>query len=102
MLQQIRIAVFALLAMGLIFYGVSFLPPLTSGGSSSPTGLAQERYETVFRNELQYCRNNIDDLNCRCFAQISGMIQADVVHRTPGAVPMNKQALGRMQAEDSC
>ncbi|MDJ0820928.1 MAG: hypothetical protein QNJ09_03830 [Paracoccaceae bacterium] len=100
--QDYRLYLGVILTGGLIVFGVSFFPALTTGGSGSATSSFGPQYEAVFRAELDCCRENADDVNCRCFANISGIIQADTRPRVPGAVYADKQELARWQAAKSC
>ena len=104
MLMDIRLAVYIILASGAVAYGVALFPALTTtgtgtGASDVPDGT---RSEAIRSQELNYCRDNVDDVNCRCFANISGLIQSDTAPRVSGAAYADKQQLARVQAGASC
>ena len=94
-----RILIGVLMAVGLVVYGVSQLPALTSGGSA---GVNEAEFQAAVAKEYEFCREQPQALNCRCFANISGMIQVQSVPKLPGARYANKQELARLQASDSC
>lgn len=85
-----------------IVYGVFSFPALTSGGSGSSSSITPAEFEAVFNQEMDHCLERPDDMNCQCFANLSGTILADKTPRVFGAVYADKQELARSQAERSC
>lgn len=53
--QDNRILLCVIFVSGLIVYGVSFFPPLTTAGTAGPTGSDHTRFDAVFSHELAYC-----------------------------------------------
>lgn len=100
--QNHRILLCIVIVSGLIVYGVSFFPPLTTAGTEDPTSSTPTRFDAVFSQELAHCQKSSYDVNCRCFADISGTILAENNPRVPGVVYANKQELARGQAMGSC
>lgn len=102
MLQDYRIALAIIAATGFAVYGVSHFPSLTTVDSPAPNAADPARAAAIFGRELAYCQENAADLDCRCFADISGAIQARERARLSGWVYADKQELARWQARDSC
>lgn len=97
-----RIYLFIILASGLTVYAVSFVPALTSDDSRGNAHVELRRYEAVFSHELAHCLERSDDINCQCFASISGLIQADESPALANAVYADRRELARGQAAASC
>lgn len=102
MTSDYRLLAFILIGGAAIVYGVFSFPALTSGGSGTSSIISQAEFEAVFSQELDYCTARPDDINCQCFANVSGTILADRTPRVFGAVYADKQELARGQAERSC
>ena len=100
--QDYRISLFVILIVALVAYGIFLFPALTSGGNAKSTGVNQARFDAVFNEEMNYCRSQSKDSNCRCFASISGNIMLQNTPRVPGAVYADKRELARGQAARSC
>lgn len=102
MLKDYRIYLYIISVTGLSLYAVSFVPALTNSGPMSSAHINEQEYTAVFDRELDYCRDQPDDINCRCFAHVSAAIQADRQPQVPNALYADKQELARWQAADSC
>ncbi len=100
--QEFRLSLYVALVGGLIIYGVSFFPALTTSGPPGATAASQARYETVFSGELSYCEGSSQAMDCQCFANISGYIQAEQSTRVSGMAYADKMKLARSQAAGSC
>ncbi|GGX58679.1 hypothetical protein GCM10007385_29330 [Tateyamaria omphalii] len=86
----------------LLAFGVSLFPPLTSGATSVGSGVSQEEYEETVGQELAYCESNSYDVDCACFAQISGHILSQKESRVPFATYPDRTELARGQASKDC
>ncbi|WP_299602139.1 hypothetical protein [uncultured Tateyamaria sp.] len=86
----------------LLLFGISFFPPLTSGGNSAGSGVSQAEYEEITGQELAYCENSAYDVDCECFAEISGHILSQQETKVPFAVYPDRTALARGQASGEC
>ncbi|WP_223423705.1 hypothetical protein [Tateyamaria pelophila] len=102
MASDYRILIPLVLGGAGVVYGVFLFPALTSGGSGSSRAVTPEEFEAVFNQELDYCLERPNGLNCQCFANMSGTILADKAPKVFGAVYADKQELARGQAERSC
>lgn len=97
-----RFCLYVILAGAAAIYGVFLVPPLTTGGNAGLTGISQTKFDETVSQELTYCLEQPNDINCRCFANLSGAILAHNEPRVPGAVYADKQELARGQATGSC
>ncbi|MEH6522551.1 hypothetical protein [Sulfitobacter sp.] len=97
-----RFYLYVVLAGGAAIYGVSLAPPLTTGGNAGMTGISQTKFDETVSQELTYCLEQANEIDCRCFANLSGVILAHNEPRVPGAVYADKQELARGQATGTC
>jgi len=104
MLSDIRIYLGLLLGCSAVIYAASYMHALTNAGGGVNNGVPDRaEFLAVFNDELDYCEENADDLDCQCFANIAGVVIAsDTGERVPGATYPDLHELARMQAEDSC
>lgn len=86
----------------LLVFGVSFFPPLTSGGNAAGSGVSQAEYEEIENQELAYCENSGYGVDCECFAEISGHILSQQNTRVPFTVYPDRTVLARHQASSEC
>ena len=101
-MQEIRLVIYILLFGGTVAYGVSLFPALTSGGEGGRSAEERARFRAAYSEERYYCEAVRMAVNCRCFANISGAIRANLRPRVPGFAYADQQELARWQAEDSC
>ena len=85
-----------------VMYGVFSVPALTSGSISMSFGGSQAELDTAISEELDYCRNQVNNFSCQCFSKLSGTILAHSEPRVHGVVYADKQQLARGQASRSC
>ncbi len=97
-----RIVVFVLFVGTAVVFVVFSMPALTSGGNQGSSGVSQAEFDAVFTQELAYCRAQPDAINCRCFANRSGIILTYKQPKVRGAVYAEKSALARGQAAQGC
>ncbi|WP_299628303.1 hypothetical protein [uncultured Tateyamaria sp.] len=102
MKYEFRMFLYAVLVGGAIIGVVFSFPSLTTGGGTLSAGVSQAEFEAAFGQELAYCQAQPDAVDCRCFANISGLILADAEPRVPGARYADKEELARGQAARSC
>lgn len=86
----------------MLAYGVSLFPPLTSGATSAGSGVSQAEYEATVGQELAYCESHAYDVDCACFAEVSGHILSQKQTRVPFAVYPDRTELARDQASGDC
>lgn len=77
----------------------SLVAPLIPGsrfefGTSKPPSIAAEEYV--------YCRASLPDVNCGCFAGVSGHILSHPVTADPRRTESDRVELARLQARQSC
>ncbi|MEL7132854.1 MAG: hypothetical protein AAGK77_10610 [Pseudomonadota bacterium] len=85
-----------------LIVAVSFVPPLTTGGVEVSSGAVREDIEVTVSGELQHCESLVDDLDCRCYAGVSGYVLAQERVPVPFTQTMNQTELARTQAAQSC
>ncbi len=102
MVGDLRILFGFALSAVLIVYGVLQLPPLTNRGASGSTAINQATFDAVYGEELDHCEGQSESYDCRCFARISGVVQAGEQINIPGATRPDRKELARMQAAGSC
>lgn len=78
------------------------LPPLTSGGTSSSIGVNEAVYRAHVQSERSYCEANRSDVNCKCFAQRSGVVQSFEQPQVRGFTYAEQKSLARAQAAKIC
>ncbi|MBV7393934.1 hypothetical protein [Mameliella sediminis] len=90
-----------LASVALLVAGVNRLPPLTQGGlprtGSPPPGLA-----TAPADPALWCRSNLTDVDCACFAQKAGEVMSTAHEPVQGMAYANRWDLARAQAGQSC
>lgn len=94
-------AAMALATVALLVAGVNQLPPLTQGGlprsGPPPRGAASAPADPI-----AWCRANLPDVNCGCFAQKADEVMSAPHDPLPGAAYMNRWDLARAQAGKGC
>ncbi|MEM9581777.1 MAG: hypothetical protein AAGA08_01545 [Pseudomonadota bacterium] len=90
------------IAAALAVYGVFHFPALTAGGSVGSSGVNQVKFEAVYDEELDYCAEMPESVDCRCFARISGLVRAGDDIQAIGAIRADRKELARSQAAGSC
>lgn len=78
--------------------GSTFTPVISRG--SGPT--ASAKAVAIAKQEYAYCRSNLDDVNCACFADIAGQVLSTDTPEFRGTVAADKFELARSQAMQSC
>ena len=87
------VGVVVVLAVGSLF------PPIVSrSGSTDATAIEV----ATKAQELDYCKSNLDGVNCTCFAGVSGHILSQDTPNFRGTVAANREDLARGQASQSC
>ncbi|MEL7164719.1 MAG: hypothetical protein AAGL96_04535 [Pseudomonadota bacterium] len=81
---------------------VSLFPALDSGGFSPLALIPQDEFDLLVQSEQDHCDAFLDGVNCKCFGDVSGIIQADQTPRVPDAFYADRQDLARWQAADKC
>ena len=89
-------------AVGAIVLGVSQLPPLTTGGTQAGHGVSQAEVQKVIAQELAHCEANAGEVDCECFAGVSGYILSNPEARVPSAYYVDRLELARGQASRRC
>lgn len=78
--------------------GSTFTPVISRGESKPPNAI--EVANGV--QEFTYCQAELSDVNCACFAGISGHILSQEEAAFRGTVSVNRSDLARAQASQSC
>ena len=78
---------------------VSTMPALTSGGER---GNSSEVFRAKMTAEHGYCEGNLTDVDCACFAEKSAHVLANEQPEARGFNYVQRTALARSQARDSC
>ncbi|MFT6022326.1 MAG: hypothetical protein ACI9PY_000435 [Ascidiaceihabitans sp.] len=102
MLKEFRMVLYLILGGSAVLYAVFSMPALTNGGTSNSLGVSQAEFDTAVTQELAFCQNQPDDINCPCFANLSGTILTDKEPRVRGAIYADKLELARGQAAATC
>ncbi|WP_147106493.1 hypothetical protein [Tateyamaria sp. syn59] len=102
MTGDIRIYLVMLAIGGSIILGVSLVPPLTTSGVEIAPGVTQEEFEKAVSQELDYCEGLADDLDCQCYADVSGYIRANESVSVPFTRSIDQTTLARRQAAEDC
>jgi hypothetical protein len=89
----IVIGVIVVLAVGFSF------PPIIARGVQTATGPEVQR---VAKEEHSYCRSNLSDVNCICFARKAAHILIQDRPKIPGFVYSDRAELARGQATHTC
>lgn len=90
-----------LLVVGILVTGVSALPPLTQ--SSTPLENVSPFADAPDNSgPAQFCRANMADVNCACFAQKAQEVLSHPHDPVPGLVYADRWELARGQAGPSC
>ena len=97
-----RILCYVILISTAVILGIFSVPPLTSGGTRTKNGVSQATFDATVSQELAYCQTQPEDINCRCFANISVAILTHNEPRVLGATYADKQELARGQAGHTC
>jgi hypothetical protein len=88
------------LALAILIALVNIVPPLTDGGpSESLTPFATSRAPG---KEAAYCRENLNDIKCICFARKAGHVMESAHMPIRGLVYADRWELARIQAGGSC
>ncbi len=92
--------VFLVAAGSIVALAVGFsFPALTE---STSTGVVGEDAPATVVEESNYCENNLDGVDCRCFGQVSGYIRSESSRKIVGAYNMSKEDLARGQGQSKC
>jgi len=102
MIRNLRLYIALVAIVPAAIYAGSFVPQLTTAGGINNGVEDQAAYEAAFTKEYSYCMDNMDDLDCRCFADIAGVVIASAPERIPGAKYPSQSDLARWQASESC
>lgn len=99
MLRKYAMHFFLLAGVGVtLAIGATFTPVISrSGFFDVPSAEAMRA-----KQEYAYCRTNLDNVNCACFAGIAGHILAEEVPDFRGDEAMDRFGLARSQAAQSC
>lgn len=80
--------------------GIGFsMPKLTE---DSPNSVRSTQLEGIAKQEASYCRQNIEDVNCVCFAGKSTQVLTYEAGRIPNAEYPDPKELARNQAHFGC
>ena len=101
-MQNVRLYAGLLLGSALAVWSASFMPALTSPTTVTEIELDEAVFEKAYSQELDYCRNESEEVNCRCFANVAGVVIASEQPRVPGARYPDRLDLARVQASDRC
>lgn len=102
MLRDYRISLYVILGGLVVIYVVFSFPALTASGNKSSTGVSEAEFERTVRQEMAYCRQQPEDINCQCFANLSGQILTHRTNKVHGATYADRQDLARGQAARAC
>ncbi|WP_299551451.1 hypothetical protein [uncultured Tateyamaria sp.] len=102
MAQEHRTYVAIIATCALLVLGVFLFPPLTTSSEPIAEGITQAEFEESVTQELAHCESQISNVDCECFASMSGYIQSQKAARVPFAVYADGQELARGQASSSC
>jgi hypothetical protein len=78
--------------------GSTFTPVIPRGSSSELT--SREVANSI--QEMSFCSANLEDVNCACFAGISGHILSQDTPSFRGSVSVDRFELARAQASEAC
>ncbi|WP_298917664.1 hypothetical protein [uncultured Roseobacter sp.] len=78
--------------------GFTFQPLTTRGAAVASDSESQ----TIFRNEMAYCRSAQSGMDCACFARTAGQVMAYESPAVQGFVYVDKRELARSQAGVDC
>ncbi|MEX0367917.1 MAG: hypothetical protein AB3N22_17760 [Ruegeria sp.] len=100
--SDIRIYIVMLAVGGSLIFVVSLVPPLTSGGSTYAPGVSQAEIEDAISTERAHCEELDANIDCECYAGISGYVRALEPPRVPFSRFLDQTELARGQAANSC
>ncbi|WP_299611851.1 hypothetical protein [uncultured Tateyamaria sp.] len=100
--SDIRIYVIMIAIGGALIFAVSFVPPLTTGGLALAPGVTQEDFDDAVARELKHCQSLDADLDCQCYADVSGYVLAQETAPIPFTRSMDQTELARRQAAPRC
>ena len=78
--------------------GSTFTPVISRSGNTDMTSAEVKNA----KQEYSYCRANLDDVNCACFAGISGHILSQQEPDFRGDFAVDRSDLVRAQGMQSC
>jgi len=78
--------------------GSTFTPVISRGASVDRTSKEVE----IGNQEYSFCQSEVSDVNCACFAGISGYILSQDVPEFRGSKAIDRSGLARTQAKQSC
>lgn len=99
MLGENAIPIYLVAGVAIALAVGSTFTPVISRGSTPP---ASSKEVAIAKQEFAYCRSNLDDVNCACFADIAGQVLLDDIPDFRGTVAVDKSELARWQAMQSC
>ena len=102
MQNDIRLYLVIVAIGGSLIFAVSLVPPLTSGGSNLAPGVTQAEFEEAVSQELAHCEGLDANIDCTCYAGVSGYVRALETPDIPFTRSLEQTELARRQAADSC
>lgn len=102
MFAEYRIYVAMVLSGAAILAVVFSFPALTTGGYSPGVPATEAQLDEVIAEERDFCERQPEDLDCQCFAGVSGVVLLNGNPRVPGATYADQQDLARSQAAQKC
>ncbi|MEM8654542.1 MAG: hypothetical protein AAGF36_07325 [Pseudomonadota bacterium] len=100
--SDVRIYLVMVAIGGALIFAVSLVPPLTTGAVDLSAGVTQAEFEESVSQELDHCRSLSADLDCQCFAGMSGYVRAQARDPVPFTQTLDQTELARRQAAQSC
>lgn len=99
MLRKLIAPFFTALGILAIIHAGSYFPPIIA---RSTIVAEPSEHDLILVAEYGFCQNNLNDINCGCFAGKAGHVLADGGLGIRGAYSVNRLDLARGQAIQSC
>lgn len=104
--REYLVSLYALIAtVGFVAIGFAFPPIIEREGWVSPTARTQSETKgevALKREQHAFCRDNLDDVNCACFARKAGHILAQPRPEYYGYVRTDPSDLARGRGQHNC
>ena len=91
-------ALMVLATVIVLVIGFSFPPIISREGDKTP----KLEHQTIAKNERSYCRKNLDDVNCNCFAKKAAHMLVQDQPDIHGFTYADRTDLARGQASTRC
>lgn len=106
MSRELVVSIYAVIAtMSVLAIGFMFPPIISRDGWISPSADAasvSDQELALTQQEHAFCRENLDDVNCACFARKAGHILAQPQPELFGYTYTDRSELARGRAKHTC